>query len=49
MSASGETRTNLEPAALGTIGILSLLAIWQLIASLSSIPPYFFPSPADVA
>lgn len=48
MSASVERHTNLEPAALGTIGILSLLAIWQLIASISSIPRYFFPSPADV-
>ncbi len=57
MSASADTggaipfRTggrNLEPAVLGTIGIVSLLAIWQAIASFSAIPRYFFPSPADV-
>jgi ABC-type nitrate/sulfonate/bicarbonate transport system permease component len=42
------TRRNLEPVLLGTVGVLSLLAVWQLIARVSSIPRYFFPSPADV-
>lgn len=57
MSASTDTggaisfRTggrNLEPVVLGTAGIVGLLVIWQAIASFSTIPRYFFPSPADV-
>ena len=40
---------DVQRGLLGAVGVLGLIALWQAAASLSGVPPYFFPSPRDVA